>query len=122
MGAFMEMLIPQDAVASDTFVPYVYLEWLDSGSYDGWQNAEDSRGLTPYRCRTVALLVAEDAEHVTISHTETYGAGDGFKKMYHGPFSIPRRAITRYVKLGERYDSEGSIASSVFAIHKPMSV
>ena len=94
-------ILPHDRLPEDTFLLPCYIEWLDSAGYSGWRDQEDIVRLSPYRCRTMCFLVKETEEHVIITHTETYGIDDSFKKMHYALFSIPRCAIIRLVRFCE---------------------
>jgi hypothetical protein len=94
-GLCLNDCIPLAKKDGDTFLPVVYLEWIDSASYSSWQDVGEAEDLTPYYCRSFGLLVRETEEALVITHTETYGLGKGFRKMCEGLLSIPTRAITR---------------------------
>ena len=75
--------------------PIVYLEWLDSAGYEGWQDNDTACSCTPYHCRTAAFLLYVDDLHYVITQSETVFSDDaGFDQKYHGLFSIPKSAVT----------------------------
>lgn len=92
---------PNDASADDILHETVYIEWIDSSSYNGWRDQDEVDALTPYFCRTFALLIRETPHHVIIAHSETYGNDETFKKMYLGTLSIPKKAIIRQLVFPE---------------------
>lgn len=94
---------PSNGQPYDTYLPGLYLEWIDSASFDGWRDLDDVGRLTPYRCRTLCLLVQETEEHLIVTHSETYGEGKSFRKMFSGLLSIPKCAVMvrRDIPLGD---------------------
>lgn len=93
----MPLSRPSQATKDEALCPRIYLEWVDSGSYDGWRTQEEVDELSPYLCRSCALLIKETPFHLVVAHSETYGIDASFKKMYVGVISIPKAAIMRRV-------------------------
>jgi hypothetical protein len=70
--------------------PVVYLEWDDSGSYNGWHDPGDG---VACKIRSIGTLVRSDKKTITISTSHShYG-------HYMDQLTIPRVAITKLRKV-----------------------
>lgn len=76
----------------------LYVEWLDSAGQRGWHGQKDIDN-APAFCRTVGWLLLEDKRAVTLVPTHSEYSDSAPSVM--DPVTIPRRAITRRVKLAD---------------------
>lgn len=98
--SMIKSCIPLNRKDGDTFLSPIYLEWIDSGSYHGWQDIDEADTVEPYLCRSFSFLVKEDEHMLVITQTETYGLGKGFKKMVDGFMCIPKCAVLKEIRYG----------------------
>lgn len=66
----------------------VYIEWIDSQGYDGWQYASFKPG-TNLICKSSGFLFEETKEAITICHSVGPNGGP------HSPLTIPKIAIKK---------------------------
>ena len=95
-GADTLSAVKYDKGKSDGSLPWVVVDWVDSATEHRWVTVTEAKEISPYRCRSVGMLVAESLDHVILTLVETlHDEKDQHFKMVSDPLSIPRVAITR---------------------------
>ena len=75
--------------------PFVIVEWLDSGEYEGWHYFDTFKPTPIVHATTVGWIVHEDDDGLTVAASLADYQEDRENFHFCGAMHIPKRAIIR---------------------------